>query len=110
VELINARYIKPLDPQFVANLSKRFSRIVTLEDNVMTGGFGSSLLEALGQQSYTGDVLCIGIPDEFVEQGRVDILLELLNMETESVVERILCRWPELGSRLTLELRKIGQS
>lgn len=110
VELINARYIKPLDPQFVANLSKRFSRIVTLEDNVVTGGFGSSLLEALGQQSYTGEVLCIGVPDEFVEQGRVDILLELLNMETESVVERILCRWPEFGSRLTLELRKIGQS
>ncbi len=110
VELVNARYVKPLDPGFIRNLSSRFIRIVTLEDNAICGGFGSSLLEALGQQSFQGDVLCIGIPDEFVEQGRVEILLELLNMEAESIAERVFSRWPELGGRLTLELRKFGQN
>lgn len=110
VELVNARYVKPLDPGFIRNISSRFTRIVTLEDNAICGGFGSSVLEAVGQQSFPVDVLCIGIPDEFVEQGRVEILLELLNMEAESIAERIFSRWPELGGRLTLELRKFGQS
>ena len=83
---------------------------MTLEDNAVLAGFGSALLEQLSQQAFHGDVLCIGIPDEFVEQGRVEILLELLNMEAESIVERIVGRWPELAGRITLELRKLGQS
>ncbi len=109
-ELINARFVKPIDNGFIHNIASRFTRVVALEDNVVSGGFGSALLELLGQQSFNGDVLCIGIPDEFVEQGRVEILLELLNMEAESIVERIFARWPELASRITLELRKFGQS
>jgi 1-deoxy-D-xylulose-5-phosphate synthase len=84
--------------------------VVALEDNAVSAGFGSALLELLSQQSFKGDVLCIGIPDEFVEQGRVEILLELLNMKAESIIERIFARWPELASRITLELRKFGQS
>ena len=109
-ELINARYIKPIDNGFIHDIASRFTRVVALEDNVVSGGFGSALLELLSQQSFNGDVLCIGIPDEFVEQGRVEILLELLNMEAESIIERIFARWPELASRITLELRKFGQS
>ena len=110
VELINARYIKPIDNGFIRTLASRFTRVVALEDNAVSGGFGSALLELLSQQSFKGDVLCIGIPDEFVEQGRVEILLELLNMEAESISERIFARWPELASPIKLELRKFGQS
>ncbi|MEQ8200973.1 MAG: 1-deoxy-D-xylulose-5-phosphate synthase [Syntrophomonadaceae bacterium] len=110
VELVDARYIKPLDNRFIRNIASRFNRIVALEDNAASGGFGSALLELLSQQGFHGDILCIGIPDEFVEQGRVEILLELLNMEAESIMERIFGRWPELASRITLELRKFGQS
>ena len=110
VELINARYIKPIDNGFIHTLASRFTRVVALEDNAVSGGFGSALLELLSQQSFKGDVLCIGIPDEFVEQGRVEILLELLNMEAESISERIFARWPELASPIKLELRKFGQS
>lgn len=110
VELVNARFIKPLNDGFIHNIATCFTRIVTLEDNAVLAGFGSALLEQLSQQAFHGDVLCIGIPDEFVEQGRVEILLELLNMEAESIVERIVGRWPELAGRITLELRKLGQS
>ena len=109
-ELIDARFIKPIDNGFIHNIASRFTRVVALEDNAVSAGFGSALLELLSQQSFKGDVLCIGIPDEFVEQGRVEILLELLNMKAESIIERIFARWPELASRITLELRKFGQS
>ncbi len=110
VELVNARFIKPIDIEFINKLGSRFKRIVTIEDNVVSGGFGSALMELLAERRYPADVLCIGIPDEFVEQGRVDILWELLNMEAESIVERIYSRWTDLGNRLTLEWRKFGQS
>lgn len=110
VELINARFIKPLDTDFVNKLGSRFKKIVTLEDNALAGGFGSALTEMLVERKFPADVLSIGIPDEFVEQGRVDILWELLNMKAESIVERIYSRWPDLSNRITLELRKIGQN
>jgi 1-deoxy-D-xylulose-5-phosphate synthase len=110
VQLINARFVKPLDVGSMCDLGHKFSRILTLEDNVVTGGFGTALLELFSEQNIKSDLLLIGIPDEFIEQGRVDILFELLNMEPESIVERIFSRWPDIGNHLTLELRKIGQS
>ncbi len=110
VELVNARFIKPLDMDFINKIGSRFKRIVTLEDNAVAGGFGSALTEMLQERKLPADVLSIGIPDEFVEQGRVDILWELLNMEAESVAERIYSRWPDLNNRIALEWRKIGQN
>ena len=110
VELVNARFVKPIDVGFMSELGHRFSRILTLEDNAVTGGFGTALLELFSEQNVKCDLLPIGIPDEFIEQGRVDILFELLNMEPESIIERILSRWPDIGNHLPLELRKIVQS
>ena len=110
VELINARFIKPLDTGFISSLGRRFKKIVTVEDNVVAGGFGSGVLELLCGQKINADLLAIGVPDEFVEQGRVDLLFEFIDMDAESIVERILNRWPELGQHQALELRKIGRS
>lgn len=109
-ELINARFVKPLDQDLLCDLSRRHQRIVTLEDHAVVGGFGSALAEFFTEQGLSSDLMRIGIPDEFVEQGRIDILFELLNMAPESIVDRILNRWPELTHPRYLELRKIGQN
>jgi len=109
-ELVNARFVKPLDQDLLCDLSRRHQRIVTLEDHAVIGGFGSALAEFFTEQGLTSDLMRIGIPDEFVEQGRIDILFELLNMDPESIVDRILNRWPELTHPRYLELRKIGKN
>lgn len=109
-ELVNARFVKPLDQDLLCELSRRHQRIVTLEDHAVTGGFGSAVAEFFTEQGLNSDLMRIGIPDEFVEQGRIDILFELLNMDPESIVDRIMNRWPELTHPRYLELRKIGQN
>lgn len=110
VELVNARFVKPLDEERICDLGSRFKRLLTLEDHALTGGFGSAVLEVLASHGIKSDLLRIGVPDEFIEQGRVEILFDLLNMNPESVVESILSRWPDLVNYRPLELRKIGQS
>jgi len=109
-ELINARYVKPLDLESICNVGRRFKRILTIEDNSVTSGFGTAVLEALSDQGINSELIRIGIPDEFIEQGRVDILFDLLNIEPGAIVERVLTRWPDMVSHRTLELRKIGKS
>lgn len=108
--LINGRFIKPLDEKLIRSLGQDHKRIVTLEDHTVLGGFGSAVLEVLAECGIQADVLRIGIPDEFIEQGRVDLLFDLLNMDPESIVDRIGNRWPELANPRPLGLRKIGQS
>jgi len=109
-ELVNARFIKPLDITLICDLGHRFKRILTIEDNSVTSGFGTAVLETLSEQGINSELTRIGVPDEFIEQGRVDILFDLLNMEPGAIVERVLSRWPEMGSHRKVELRKIGKS
>ena len=110
VELVDARFAKPLDEALLCELGKRFSRMLTLEDNVLAGGFGSAVLESLNEQGVNCDLVRMGIPDEFIEQGRVDILFDLVNLDAESIAENIISRWPDLDNRRPVELLKIGQS
>jgi 1-deoxy-D-xylulose-5-phosphate synthase len=110
VELVNARFVKPLDEGLVCDLGRNFSRLLTLEDNCVAGGFGTAVLEILAEKGIKTDLIRVGIPDEFIEQGRLDILFDLLNMDPESIVETIFSRWPDIGNHPTLELLKIGKS
>jgi 1-deoxy-D-xylulose-5-phosphate synthase len=110
VELVNARFVKPLDESLVCDLGRNFSRLLTLEDNCVTNGFGTAVLEVLSDHMIKTDLIRVGIPDEFIEQGRLDILFDLLNMDPESIVETIFSRWPDIGNHSKLELLKIGKS
>ena len=110
VELVNARFVKPLDIALINDIGRRFKRILTIEDNAVTNGFGTAVLETLSDQGTNSELIRIGVPDEFIEHGRVDILFDLLNMEPSAIVESILNRWPDIGNHRTLELRKIGKS
>lgn len=108
--LVDARYVKPLDRQLISHLACTHKYLVTIEDHVLQGGFGSAVLEILQEERLQADVLRIGIPDEFVEHGRVELLLEYLDMRSEGICETMINRWPELVQPQGWELLKFGKS
>jgi len=91
VEVVNARFIKPMDEKMLLELLNRDIPILTIEEAVLQGGFGSAVLEFAHDQGYTSSVIQrMGIPDEFIEHGSVNKLLEEIQLTTDHVVQNIL--------------------
>lgn len=102
--LINARSIKPLDQAIYAELFQKHSFIVTLEDNVIAGGFGSAISELLNELGIYGKgILQIGLPDKFVTHGDVSVLQKLCGMDAESIATKVKNLMPKALS-ITTEL------
>ncbi|MBO7600408.1 MAG: 1-deoxy-D-xylulose-5-phosphate synthase, partial [Lachnospiraceae bacterium] len=89
VTLVNARFVKPIDEDMLYNLTETHRMIVTLEENVSSGGFGERVREYLSRVGYKGDIITVAIPDEFVEHGNVDILKKAVGIDEESVLLKI---------------------
>jgi len=89
--VVNARFAKPLDAELITGLAKSIKRIVTVEENALSGGFGSSVISLL-QKSGIGDVRIksIGIPDEFVEQGSQAMLRSQYGLDAKGIVQEVL--------------------
>ena len=87
--VINARFIKPLDAELITEETKGKKLLVTVEENVLRGGFGSAVLEFLKEQGSKKRIIRIGIPDAFVEHGNPDILRKNLGLTAEGITERI---------------------
>lgn len=89
-EIVNARFIKPMDEAMLHRLFKANKPILTIEESMLEGGFGSAVLEFANDHGYnTAQVKRMGIPDEFIEHGSVDLLLRDIHMTKEQVVEDI---------------------
>lgn len=88
--VINARFAAPLDDSMLQKLSEEYDYIVTLEENVLRGGFGESVSEYLYDHGFKGRVYKVGIPDRFVNQGNVSVLKKELQMDAESVASHVL--------------------
>ncbi|HNR03461.1 MAG TPA: 1-deoxy-D-xylulose-5-phosphate synthase [Bacillota bacterium] len=88
--LVNARFIKPLDEELLVGLSKKHKLIYTLEDNVVSGGFGSSILELLSRLRADVDVRIIGFDDSFIPHGEKEELYSLKKIDSESVFNAIM--------------------
>jgi len=88
--LINARFVKPIDEEMVRYLSKQHSLIVTMEENVETGGFGQEVRKYVYTNGLDVDVCVCALGDEFVEHGNVAILAEEAGIDAKSIVEKIL--------------------
>lgn len=108
--VVDARFIKPLDSEGILEVTSHAHYIVTIEDNMLMGGFGSSVVELLTDYSIDVKVLRMGIPDEFVEQGKIDLLYDYLGMDANSIVESISTKWPELFKTYAWELLKFGEN
>lgn len=90
VKVINARFIKPLDEKMLNELFSINIPILTIEEAVLQGGFGSFVLEYAHEKGYYQQAIDrMGIPDQFIEHGDVDSLLEEIGMTTSEVVKRI---------------------
>jgi len=104
--VINARFAHPLDKALITGAAGRTRRLVTVEENVLTGGFGSSvgrLLAAAG----TDDIILksLGIPDEFVEHGTQAILRAKYGLDAGGIARQVMAMFPERVSGLPLKIR-----
>ena len=89
--IVNARFIKPLDCDLLRSLGQSYSLIVTLEDNILAGGFGSAVLELYNESGIDAHVLRFGWPDRFIEHGDgPEALQKRYGLDPESVARRIL--------------------
>ncbi|MEK9198629.1 MULTISPECIES: 1-deoxy-D-xylulose-5-phosphate synthase [Bacillales] len=90
VKVVNARFIKPLDVDMLHELLAKKVPILTIEEAVLQGGFGSAVLEFASENKYLDvEIDRMGIPDQFIEQGSVDLLLEEIHLTKEEAVERL---------------------
>lgn len=87
VEVINARFIKPLDEEMLRNLQARNIPIITVEESALQGGFGSAVLEFYNENNLQVNVHRIGIPDIFIEHGEVNQLLEEIHITSDEIVK-----------------------
>jgi len=79
------RFVKPLDEPLLHTVFKTYSKLITIEDGVISGGFGSAILEFAAAHHYKNDVIVKGIPDAFIEQGAVDTLIETLKLDSQNL-------------------------
>ncbi|NMA95340.1 MAG: 1-deoxy-D-xylulose-5-phosphate synthase [Clostridiales bacterium] len=89
IGIVNARVIKPLDERFLLEISKRYRTWVTLEDNMIAGGFGSSINEFISDRGIDIKIKNYGIPDIFVTHGDIDILYKELGLDAASLTKNI---------------------
>ncbi len=87
--VVDARFIKPLDEEMLLSCAREHRLLVTLEDNVLTGGFGSAVNECLAAQNETVAVLNLGVPDRFIEQGTVSEQMAECALDVDSVAEAV---------------------
>ena len=79
------RFIKPLDESLLHTIFKTHSTLITIEDGVENGGFGSAILEFAATHRYKNDVVVKGIPDEFIEHGAIDNLQQLIGVSAHEL-------------------------
>jgi len=85
--VVNARFVKPLDDNLILTLAARRGRVLTVEENVLQGGFGSAVLELLMDRGLLVPVKRLGIPDVFVEQGAPALLREKYGLDAKGILK-----------------------
>jgi 1-deoxy-D-xylulose-5-phosphate synthase len=91
--VVDARFVKPLDRELLAAEARRTGFVVTVEENVLQGGFGSAVLELLEEEALAPRLLRIGLPDRFIEQGSQPELRALCGIDAAGIVRRIRHFW-----------------
>ena len=84
--IINARFVKPLDSELILEICNNHDNIVTIEEGCLSGGFGSAVSTFLHDNNLENKLHRIGIPDNFVEHGTRDELLDELGLCAENVI------------------------
>ncbi len=95
--LINARFVKPIDEESVREACREHKLIVTMEENVLSGGYGEKVRNYVDAIGVTTRVLNIAIPDEYVEHGNVDLLKQEIGIDADSIVKKVMTQYISQG-------------
>ncbi len=98
--LVNARFAKPFDREYLQAAMKRHKLMVFMEEGITAGGMGESIACFLRQEGYRGQVMSVSIEDTFVEHGNVDTLKEMLGIDADSIYKDIIKQLKERGSQI----------
>ncbi len=83
------RFVKPLDDDLLHRIFKKFRKILTVEDHVLQGGFGSAVLEFMADHNYNASVIRLGIPDRFIEHGEQKELYRECNFDSQAIMQAL---------------------
>ena len=92
IQLINARFATPLDEDLLRDISRNFKKIITVEEGVIDGGFGTAVLERINSLCRKGDkpeIKIIGLPSEFITHGKRNFLLERYGLNKEGITRSV---------------------
>ena len=89
VSLVNARFVKPVDEKLLENLNENHRLIVTMEENVLNGGFGERVLRITRDMNLKYKVINIAIPNVYVEHGNIEILKSEIGLDKETILNKI---------------------
>lgn len=93
---INARFVKPLDGEMIDELSKTHRLIVTIEENILCGGFGERVSDYVLKNHIPVQVLSLALPDDYIEHGSVDLLRREVLLDADSMTKRIVTEYVQL--------------
>ncbi|NLL80226.1 MAG: 1-deoxy-D-xylulose-5-phosphate synthase [Clostridiales bacterium] len=94
--LVNARFVKPIDEEIICEVLKEHKLLVTLEENVASGGYGEKVRAFMDRIGAESSLLTVCIPDEYVEHGNVDLLRKEVGIDEDSIVKRIITEYAAL--------------
>jgi 1-deoxy-D-xylulose-5-phosphate synthase len=89
IEHWDMRFVKPLDTECLHAIFRRFTNIITIEDGVISGGFGSAVIEFMSDHGYRANVKRLGVPDSFVDQGTQAELYRECGFDPDSICMQI---------------------
>jgi 1-deoxy-D-xylulose-5-phosphate synthase len=90
VTVVNPRFIKPLDSPLLCDLAQKIGKVVTIEEHILAGGFGSAVIELLHERGLSGvEVFRLGIPDLFLEHGPQRVLREKCGLDCRGILTRV---------------------
>ena len=89
VTLVNSRFVKPIDTDMIGKLSENHTLLVTMEENVESGGFGEKVRSYVDERKFIMGVLNVCVPDEYVEHGNVELLRKEIGIDADSIVAKI---------------------
>ena len=96
-EIVNCRFIKPMDASYLKSILKRFAQVITVEEGVRSGGFGEGVLSWLSTNGYNGETKIISLPDDYVEHGPRQVLLDQYGINAADIKAAVSKRTIPIG-------------
>ena len=97
--LVNVRFVKPMDTELLSRLAESYQCFVTMEENVISGGYGEAVSTYMEEKGFETTVLKAAIPDTFVEQGPVALLKKNLKLDADSICQMIKKKYLQKGNQ-----------